>query len=245
MKMAPQDQMSLLALAEVQTKIDSLTARLRTLPERAELDRLLAERAKQQSSSATSKLRVSDIEMELRKLESDLSKLKRREAADRASLGAAEDKNTRRDLQRDLDATSRRRAMLEHEIAKTRQVRDAQAKNSAFNSKGLDERIRDAQNGLYRAELALTEERQAAEAVQESRREGISTTLLSFYDKLAVNNGTPVARIEEGRACGSCYIELDVGTKQEINDLPVDEVCYCIECGAMLVRPKTIAAARA
>lgn len=244
MKMSPQDQMSLLALSDVQAKIDSINARQRILPERAKLDQLLAERATQRTSSAKSKLNVSDIELELRRLESDLSKLKRREAADRASLGAAEDKHTRRDLQHDLEATSRRRAALEHEIEQARHMRAAQAANSRFYSDDLDERIRYAEEDLYRAQSQLDEEKKVAEAVQETRREALSPELLSFYDKLAINIATPVARIE-GRACGSCFIELDVGTKEYFENLPADVVCFCIECGAMLVRPKTIAAARA
>lgn len=244
MKLSPQDQVISLQLAEAQSLLDGLTARGTLLPERKALKDLRARRLKQAQSAARSKLSARDLEMDITRLKSDIAKMDKCEKAARASLGAAEDNETRRDLQHDMASAHRRRKLLEKELGQYEKMRQAQGINSEKNSDAeVDEQIRIAQLRLADAEKDVEIRRSAAESKMEMLREKLSAPALKHYDKLAATNGIAVARID-GRTCGSCFMELDVGTVHEFRSLAVDEVTYCPDCGAMLVRESTIAAAK-
>lgn len=244
MKLSPQDQVISLQLAEAQSLLDGLKARGNVLPERKALDELRARRVKQTRTAARSKLHARDLEMDIQRLKSDIAKMHKREKAARASLGAAEDKNTRRDLQHDMDSSQRRRKLLEKELQQFERMRQAQGINSEMNAKEeVDEQLRAAELRLADAERDVEIRHAAAESKIEMLREKLSAAALKHYDKLAATNGIAVARID-GRTCGSCFMELDVGTIHEFRGLPADDVSYCPDCGAMLVREATIAAAK-
>lgn len=242
MKLDPVVQVTILELSEAQARMDGLEARRQASPERAELTALLAERASMRTSSARSRLSAHDLGMDVKKLESDLAKLRRREADDRRSLGAAADPDVRRDLEHDLASTRRRREELEHHIADVRDVRDAYAINTGADSDEIDDRIRGAEKRLADADLDLQERIDGQRRRMTELRERLDPDLLEGYDRITAETGIGVARLD-GRTCRSCYMELDASTMRDFDTLPAETVVNCPECRAWLVRPVTLRAA--
>lgn len=242
MKLAPDLQVRLLALSERRTRLDGASARREALPERAELTRLLAERSRGRASSATSSLAMRDIDIELRRLNREVSRLRRREKDERASLRATSDHRRRRDLERGLVATTRRSEAAEAALQELQDRRDAHARNASEAADDLDERIAAVRRALGAAEESLAaEERRIAEDI-ERLRQGLDARLLARFDRKEAETGIAVGRLE-GRVCTSCFMELSHSAVRELDALPVGVMPECPECGAWLVRSSVIAAA--
>nr|WP_120492325.1 C4-type zinc ribbon domain-containing protein [Corynebacterium lactis] len=244
MKISPQQQAAMLETAQERTRIDGLIARSACLPEKAELDRLRANLREESAGAARSRLNASDLGRDIDKLVSDIAKLKAREKADRLSLGAVEDKFERRELQRDMESTRRRRERAERKLEQTEKMRQAYELDAQQGTvaEAASEDIEQATQRLADAEKDIKARIAVAETKFESLRATLDPAAEKLYRKLEQNNGIPVARID-GRACGSCFMELDVGTLHDFDALAADEVSSCPECGAMLVRPATLAVA--
>lgn len=243
MRITPKTQAAMLAKAENQTRLDGLTARKSCLPERVELDKLRKKHSRQASAAARSKLSASDASRDIDKLQSDIFKLKSREKADRLSLGAAEDPATRRDLQHDLRSTQRRRQRAEQELQQFQRMQQAYRIDAdhEYDSDEAHEDIVAAEQRLADAEGDIAARIDAAKAAIEAADNDMDATASKFYRRLAEANGIPVARLN-GRTCGSCFMELDVGSVHEFTTMAPDEVTLCPECGAMIVRPETLGA---
>lgn len=239
MKLDPATQVAILELSEAQARMDGLEARRQSLPERADLTALLAERAAQRTSSARSRLSARDLGVDVQKLESDLAKLRRREDEDRRSLDSAADAAVRRDLEHDLESTRRRRAELEHHIADVRDIRDAHEVNVGDDSDNLADRIRAAEQRLADADLDMQAQVDGLEQRMEGIRRSIDANLLARYDRITAETGIGVARLD-GRTCRSCFMELDASTARDFDNRPADDLVKCPECSAWLVRPATL-----
>lgn len=245
MKLSPQTQAAMLEKAENQTVLDGLIARKNCLPERAELQNLRKKHSRQASDAARSKLTASDLGTDIAKLESDIAKLKAREKADRLSLGAAEDPATRRDLQHDLRSTKRRRERAEQELQQFTRMQQAYAvdANQEYDADEAHEDIVAAKQRLDDAERDLHARVAIAETKIEQAQRAITGPAKKLYSRLEQANGIPVARLN-GRTCGSCFMELDVGSIHEFTTLAPEVVTFCPECGAMIVRPETLGAVK-
>lgn len=245
MKLSPQIQVAMLEKAENQTVLDGLIARKNCLPERAELQELRKKHSQQASDAARSKLTASDLGSDIAKLESDINKLKAREKANRLSLGAAEDPHTRRDLQHDLRSTRRRRERAEQELQQFMRMQQAYTIDAKqeYDADEAHEDIVAAKQRLADAERDLTARVAIAETKIEEASKAITGPAAKLYKRLEEANGIPVARVN-GRTCGSCFMELDVGSVHEFFTLAADVVTFCPECGAMIVRAETLGAAK-
>lgn len=244
MKISPRQQAAMLEAAQEQTRLDGLIARAACLPEKAELDRLKGSLRRELAGGARSKLNAADLGRDIAKLQSDISKLIAREKADRLSLGAVEDKFERRELQRDMESTRRRRLRTERKLEEYKKMQQAYAAD-AQHSVGAEEANKDiaeARERLADAERDIRARIAVAETKLQERISALEGDAAKLYGKLSQANGIPVAKID-GRTCGSCFMELDVGTLHDFDALPADQVTFCPECGAMLVRPATLAIA--
>lgn len=238
----PATQVAILELAEARARMDGLQARRHSLPELAELTRLMSERQAQRTSSARSRLSARDLGADVRKLEADLGKLELREKEAAADLEKATDPEERRDLQHDLESTRRRREALEHHIADVRDMRDAHAINTGVDADDLETRIRAAEKRLADADHDLLQQIAGVERRMAELRDSIHPKVLGYYDEVAKETGIAVARLN-GRACCNCFMELDASTMRDFAVLPPERLVNCPECGAYLLRPVTLEAA--
>ncbi|MBV7295808.1 hypothetical protein KRX51_07765 [Corynebacterium sp. TAE3-ERU12] len=242
MKIAPKTQLQLLELSESRTQLDGIAARRDSLPERAEYTKLQSEAARSRTESARSRLAAKDLGMDLRRLESDLDKLRRREADDRRTMRATEDEQARRDIDYDLRSTVRRREALERRIVEARDRRDAYDQHTTGATGDIEEQLSAARRALEAADDALLREQHELEQRLTALRRVVDEDLLAEFDRLEDEVGIAVVRLN-GRQCLSCFMDLDPVTLREFAQLAVDDVAVCPECQAWVVRPETIAAA--
>ena len=85
-------------------------------PEDLEVEKLGEQLAEEREAHSRAVLAASDIDLEIRRIQQDLVKLQRREQADRKELGAATDRETRKDLEHDLASAARRSNDLTGEL---------------------------------------------------------------------------------------------------------------------------------
>ena len=216
MKLASELQRSLLELATLERAGDSPVVS----EEQQKRDRLTKELADARSVLGTSQVNISDIEVDIRRIEADMSKLRQREKANKAGLGAAVDVEQRRDLQHDLSTTYRRLDDLHDELHALRATAERHKARVAELSDALDRITVPTDN--------------CAERISELRALFDAATLADYDDQVEVY-GVGAAAFN-GRACGGCFIVLPPTSVSQIRNAPADDVPRCPDCGTYLVR---------
>jgi predicted nucleic acid-binding Zn-ribbon protein len=235
----PAIQQRLLQLAEVDTELNRIDHRRRTMPELAEITE--GERTVQacKDTVATVQSAAGDLDRDIARLERDVDGVRARVDRDQGLLaGGGVGAKQAVDLQHELDTLARRQGNLEDELLEIMEQREATGAN-----------LQNAQVELAAAEQSLTEvaarrdatlaDLEAAEAGRRRDRESIAADipaeLLGLYDKLREKTGTGAALIR-ARRCGACRLELDRSEISAIKNAAPNEVLRHEECGVIMVR---------
>lgn len=242
MRLEPALQVRLLAMAERRTRIDSAGARREALDERAEVDRLRRRAAAGRAASSHAHLAVRNLDLQVKRAAHEAARWRHRESDERAALRTVTDARRRRELERGLAATERRRAAAEAEVDRLESRRAAEARQDDESRGDVAGELAAAERALAAAEEALDAEEERIVAEIARLREGLPAKLLAAFDRREAEVGVAVARLE-GRMSMACFMELPHSITRELEALPVDEMPECPESGAWLVRAKTIAAA--
>ena len=240
MKADPFAQLRLLDLQALDTALDQLAHKRRTLPEIAEMtrrDQLVAER---RDDVALAQSTVADLQRELDKAEADIEQVRVRKARDedRLASGAITASKQLEELQHEVATLTKRQSDLEDaELEVMERMEDAQktldlllAERGDHEQARADAEIaRDAAWQAIDADLARATAERAAVASE------IPADLLVLYDKIrAAEGGVGAGSIERGR-CGACRLDLMNNEKTEYRNAQVDEVLRH-ECRRILVR---------
>ncbi|MGM5594597.1 C4-type zinc ribbon domain-containing protein [Corynebacterium glucuronolyticum] len=202
-------------------------------PEDLEVEKLGEQLAEEREAHSRAVLAASDIDLEIRRIQQDLVKLQRREQADRKELGAATDRETRKDLEHDLASAARRSNDLTGELKENHDAIAAQRANQDLHAqrvKELEERLAAAQRAAAAAHTPADDSQRA-----EDIRAQLPEDILAAYDKQKVLSEFGAAAFT-GRACGGCNLILPAADIQEIRSAPANVVPQCPECGTYLVR---------
>ncbi|GGS51354.1 hypothetical protein GCM10010156_07440 [Planobispora rosea] len=240
MKAAPADQKRLLDLAEIDSVIDRLAHRRRTLPELAEIDELAARVARLATQVIAAETEAGDLAREQAKAEGDVDSVRTRAERDQKRLDSGQVSSPKdlASLQSEIASLNRRQSDLEEvvlEIMERREAADAQVAKLAAErdelaaSRGAAEDRRDAAFAEIDKERAEAQERRAAVAG------GIPADLLSLYEKLREQFGVGAAMLQGGRCLG-CRTSLSIADLNRIKSAAHDEVVRCEECRRILVR---------
>ncbi|GIH76553.1 zinc ribbon domain-containing protein [Planobispora longispora] len=240
MKAAPADQKRLLDLAEIDSVIDRLAHRRRTLPELAEIDELAARVAKLATQVIAAETEASDLAREQAKAEGDVDSVRTRAERDQKRLDSGQVSSPKdlASLQSEIASLHRRQSDLEEvvlEIMERREAADAQVtklaaeRDELAGSRAAAEDRRDAAFAEIDKERAEAQERRAAVVG------GVPGDLLSLYEKLREQFGVAAAMLQGGRCLG-CRTSLSIADLNRIKAAAHDEVVRCEECRRILVR---------
>lgn len=240
MKAAPDVQLRLLDLQEIDAALDRLNHRRRTLPELAEIARLEERAADLQDQVITAETEVSDVAREQTKAEADVDQVRSRAERDRKRLDAGQVSSPKEleNLQSEIDSLGRRQSELEdgvleimerREAAESRRDEQAAERDRVGGELGGLTDKRDAAQAEIDAELTEAGGRRA-ETVKE-----IPDELQALYDRLRGQYGTGAAALKAGR-CEGCKLALSTVDLNEIRNAADDEVTRCAECRRILVR---------
>ena len=233
------DQWRLLDIQALDTRLDQIAHRERTLPEHAELT-ALAERADAlRDELVAAETTASDTQRELTKAEADVEQVRQRAARDQARLEAGQGGHKELEsLQHELATLGRRQSELEDlELEVMERMESATAEVERLQAE------RDALQGEVDAITArrdsalgdLADEREKLVRDRVGMVAGLDAALLALYEKIRASTGAGAAMLR-ARRCEGCRLELNPQDLQRIRAAAVDEVVRCEECGRILVR---------
>lgn len=241
MKADPFVQLRLLDLQALDSALDRLAHRRRTLPALAEIARRDEVVAARQGDVVLAQTLVSDLQRELDKAEADIEQVRARKKRDeeRLASGAITQPKQLEEMQHEVDTLTKRQSDLEDaELEVMERMEEAQKTLDALlaeRSEHDDARAaaveeRDREWAAIDAEIATTTEERARVAPE------ITADLLALYEKVrAAEGGIGAAPIERGR-CGGCHLDLMNNEKSAFRDALTDEVLRHEECRRILVR---------
>ncbi|MDF2993905.1 MAG: Zn-ribbon protein nucleic acid-binding [Microbacterium sp.] len=233
----PADQRKLLDLADLDGRIRHDERVAGNPPQAAQVRDLLAQR-----SALTQELSIranarDDLTAEIARLESDVTVVDARIARDTERLAASSNPKQAQGFESELAALARRKSDLEDvEIALMERLEAADA--AVAEQEALI-----AETNARGAELSAEAKRVVSEAtdrLEGARRDrdavsgSLPADLLALYERLAARgNGAGLLR---AGACEACRMVLPPSDLAAVRRAQTDEVVFCPECGAILVR---------
>jgi len=238
---APTDQRRLLDVQALDTALDQLAHRRRTLPELAEIAAGEASVQSLRDEVVRARTDADDLDRDIRRFEADIDQVRRRAERDqqRMQSGAVGSPRELQSLQHEVASLARRQGELEDaelELMERReevQVRlDAASQALDAGAAALADAV--ARRDVVFAEIdAATAERTAERATAAA---DIPGDLAALYEKIRASSGGIGAALLRARRCSGCRIELAGKDLAGIRAAAPDEVVRCEECRRILVR---------
>jgi predicted nucleic acid-binding Zn-ribbon protein len=240
-KAAPEAQLRLLDLQELDTALDRLDHRKRTLPELAEIQHAEERLGEFKDALVAAQTEISDIDREQKKAEQDVDQVRARADRDQKRLDSGQVSSARdlENLQSEIASLQRRQSDLEEIVLEIMERREeAETKLSEVESdretseKALAELSsrRDAAFREIDGEAELTKTARAGVATD------IPDDLMKLYDKLRdQHRGVAAAALLRGQ-CQGCHLQLNTVELNDIRAAAKEEVMRCDECRRILVR---------
>jgi predicted nucleic acid-binding Zn-ribbon protein len=240
-KADPFVQLRLLELQALDSGLDRLAHRRRTLPELAERERLDAQLDALRDAVVRAETEVSDLGREAAKFEREIDQVRARRDRDEARLssGAITVAKQLQDLEHEVATLRRRQSELEDselevmERAETAQAeldRLTEQRSGHAEARATTESRRDAALVEIDAELQRTTSERAEVAAS------LPAQLLALYTRIRdAEGGVGAGEISRGR-CGGCRLDLMNNEKSEIRAAAPDDVLLHEECGRIMVR---------
>ena len=241
LKAAASDQQRLLDVQALDTRLDQLAHRRRTLPEHAALAELESEVGVMRDQQVEAETEQSDLARELKKAEGDVDQVRARAERDQQRLDAGQVSSPKEleGLQHEITTLGNRQGDLEEVVLDIMErLESSQSRSSELSSQqeSAQARVaaltasRDTTTGEIDAE---TEQLQAQRATQAG---SLAEDLVALYEKIREQQGGVGAAELRQRRCGGCRLELNNVEINELRDADPDEVMRCDECRRILVR---------
>jgi predicted nucleic acid-binding Zn-ribbon protein len=236
----PADQQRLLDLQALDSKLDQLAHRRRTLPKLAELQGLETKLGQLRDVHAVSAAADSDLAREQAKAEADVDQVRSRAERDRKMLesgsGSAKDLEN---IQHELESLAKRQSDLEDVVLEVMEKVEASAARTAklAADRGAVEADRDrAAHELAGEQAGLDKDAEFTRGQRELVARELPAELIAFYDKLRSQyDGVAVAAIVR-RRCQACQIELDIAEVNAAKAASPDTLLRHDSCRRILVR---------
>lgn len=241
MKADPFVQLRLLELQGLDSTLDRLRHKRRTLPEIAEMERLDALVDALRDGIVRAETEVSDLAREQARFEREIEQVRTRRERDESRLasGAITVPKQLQDIEHEVETLKRRQSDLEDgELEVMEKAETAQAeldeltgrREAHLTARAEAEGNRDAAFTEIDAEIAQTEQARVEMAAT------MPEDLLGLYEKIrAAEGGVGAGAIGHGR-CGGCRLDLMNNEKSAIRAAAPDEVLRHEECGRIMVR---------
>lgn len=231
---------TLLAVQELDTVVDQLEHRRRTLPERAALREVDAQLAEVDARLAEVQGRRDEIAVRQARLEEEVARTEARitEIDKRLYSGTVSASRELQAMADEIDSLKVRCSGLEDEVfAAMEEAEPVDAELAALRQ----ERERHEVEGgrllaaIADAEAAIDGELVERRAQRTGTASGVPDDLLAQYERLRASSGGIGAARLVGASCTGCHLTLPATALDRIRRLPPDAVVYCDQCGRILV----------
>ena len=241
MRADPAAQLRLLDLQALDSKLDQLAHRRRTVPQIAELAALDVRAAELRDRDVALRTAIFDLEREQARAEADVEQVRQRIGRDQGLLDAGSVSSARQlgDLQHEIATLTTRVATLEDaELEVMERLEEAQAKAAtvAGEVSQLGELRARAQADRDAAFADIDTEVDRVQTERARVLADIPADLLALYERIRRDSGgIGAAAMHRGR-CQGCQLTLTPADIGRIRAEAPDEVVRCEECRRILVR---------
>ncbi|WP_441246351.1 zinc ribbon domain-containing protein [Kitasatospora sp. McL0602] len=241
MNAAPADQIRLLDLQAIDSRLDQLAHRRRSLPEHAEIAQATADHTALTSLVVAAQAQLGDTEREQTKAEADVEQVRARSARNQQRLdsGAVSSPRDLENLQHELGSLTKRQADLEEVVLEIMErLESAQSRVTELTGR-LEHSTVVLSEAESRRDAAFAEIDADAEKVKRDREAVaavIPADLLKLYIRLREQQGGVGAARLYQRRCEGCRVEFAITDLNAIKAEPKDAVVRCDNCGRILIR---------
>jgi Zn-ribbon protein, possibly nucleic acid-binding len=236
---SPSDQLRLLDLASLDSRIRQAEHARKNPPQAARIQELLARR-QELSQELTIRLGArDDLRTEIARIESDVAVVDARRARDAERLAGSSNTKEIQGFESELQALARRKSDLEDAEL------DAMDRLEQADAAVAEQEALIASTNAEGAELSAEAKRLVAEAtstIDAGMRDraaiagGTPADLVALYDRIASRASGPAAALLRRRTCEGCHMVLSGTDLQSLRAAAEDVVVTCPECGCVLVR---------
>ncbi len=241
MKADPFVQLRLLDLQALDSALDRLAHKRKTLPQLVEIAKLDGLLDTLRGDVVLAETVVGDLQRELDKAEADIEQVRVRKARDeqRLSSGAITVPKQLEELQHEVATLSKRQSDLEdEELEVMERMEEAAARVAELTaSRSEHETARGVMVDEREKAFAEIDAEIAAKTIERAEvSTEISADLLALYEKIrASEGGIGAAAIARGR-CEGCHLDLMNNEKTEFRNAPTDLVLRHESCSRIVVR---------
>ena len=238
LKASPEDQVHLLEMQAIDTKLQQLDHRAKSLPEHATLTALAAEAERLRLQRATDSGAVEDAQAELARIESDVAIVEARIKRDSDRLQASSSVKDVAGLESELAGLGRRLSELEEiELAVMEKLEEleAAARATAAAHEEARGRMSAVEQDRDAALASLASERGHATANRSTIAGKLPTELVALYERQRQRYGFGASHLRGGVSSAS-GVKLLENELAGIRAAAPDDVLICPDSQAILVR---------
>jgi uncharacterized protein len=240
-KAAPDDQLRLLDLQALDSALDRLKHRRRTLPELEEIESAETRQARLADDVVLIETEDSDLGREQAKIEIDVEQVRTRMQRDQQRLDAGQVGSPREleNLQHEIESLRKRQSDLEDvelEVMEKREAVQARLAEVRQEQQDVAAALTAAEHRRDDAFAEIDAETEKAVAQRQELIGVLPADLVTLYEKVrASSSGVGAAALHRGR-CEGCHLQLNTTDINRIREAAEDEVLRCEECRRVLVR---------
>jgi predicted nucleic acid-binding Zn-ribbon protein len=238
LKASPDEQALLLDIQAIDTKLQQLDHRSKSLPEHAALQQLAVQNSELLVTLAEQKGILEDARIELKRVESDVEVVEARITRDSARLQASSSVKDVAALEQELAALNKRQFDLEEiELSVMEKVeqQDVVVGHLGEQAGTLQGQMADLEGIRDSSMKLLDEERANALANRTAIAARVSDDLLALYEKQRQRYGSGASLLRGGVSLAS-GVKLNENEMVAIRAAAPDDVVMCPDSTAILVR---------
>ncbi|WP_433473256.1 zinc ribbon domain-containing protein [Spirillospora sp. CA-142024] len=241
MKAAPQAQLRLIDLQDLDSSLDRLAHRRRTLPELAEIERLEGRLTELRDAIVAAETEVGDLQREQKKAEQDVDQVRTRAERDQKRLDSGQVTSAKDlgSLQTEIESLHRRQSDLEEvvlEIMERAEAAEGRVTALRADRSAAQEELTGLTGRRDAVSREIDDESGTTSAARTAVAKDVPDDLLALYEKLRGQfGGVGAAKLFRG-ACQGCHLALNTVDLNRIRAAAEDEVIRCEECRRILVR---------
>ncbi|MDT0379491.1 C4-type zinc ribbon domain-containing protein [Streptomyces sp. DSM 42041] len=241
MNAAPADQIRLLDVQDLDTRLAQLAHRRRALPEHEEIQTLEADLSQLRDLLVAARTEESDTAREQTKAEQDVDQVRRRAARDQQRLDSGMVTNPKdlESLQSEIASLAKRQGDLEDvvlEVMERRESAQERAAELADRVAAVEAKAGDATSRRDAAVQDLDAETASVRKEREVVAGSVPADLMKLYEKIREQQGGVGAAKLYQRRCEGCRLELNITELNEVRAAAEDAVVRCENCRRILVR---------
>ncbi|MEX2552203.1 MAG: C4-type zinc ribbon domain-containing protein [Actinomycetota bacterium] len=238
MDATPEELLQLLELQKIDSAIDRLNARLRDLPEQAELEALEEQLRALEREAGETQAALNDVAIRQRRLDNEVDTIGQKIVMEETRLNSGDVSSARElsSLAAEVESLRRRRLKFEDDDLEVMEETEVLEKQMSTLSEQIDQ-VRAAVDSTAKrrdeASRQVSEELEAARPRREHWASRTAADLLGFYNDLRAAKGGVGAAALSGSTCLGCHMQLPA---QEVEHLRrTSGVVRCDECGRILI----------